>query len=102
MESTFGLIIEFWTQSERREEAAAFWAEMIEQYRQAVQAIFEAGVQAGEFKPVDTGALAWMIMAAYDGLAAYHMMMPDLDIDRVSEGFIEALMAGLQAHGDGE
>jgi AcrR family transcriptional regulator len=99
MESTFGLIIEFWTQSEQREEATAFWAEMIKQYRQAVEAIFEAGIQADEFKPVDTEALSWMIMAAYDGLAAYHMMMPDLDLDRISEGFIEALMMGLQADG---
>jgi AcrR family transcriptional regulator len=102
LESYFGLIIEFWTQSECREEATAFWAEMITEYRQGVEAIFEEAVQTGEFKPVDTEALAWMMMAAYDGLAAYHMMMPDLDIDRISEGFIEALMGGLQARGERE
>jgi AcrR family transcriptional regulator len=100
IESYFGLIIEFWTQSERREEATAFWADMIRQYRLAVEAIFEAGVQAGEFKPVDTEALSWMIMAAYDGLAAYHMMMPDIDMERISEGFIEALMEGLKSGGE--
>jgi AcrR family transcriptional regulator len=102
VESTFGLIIEFWTQSEHREEATAFWAAAITQYRQAVEAILDAGVKAGEFKPVDTEPLAWMIMAAYDGLAAYHMMMPELDMDRISEGFVEALMKGLQADGEDE
>lgn len=101
VESTFGLIIEFWTQSERREEATAFWTATITQYQQAVEAILEAGVEAGEFKPVDTEALAWMIMAAYDGLTAYHMMMPHLDMDRISQGFVEALMKGLQADGEG-
>jgi AcrR family transcriptional regulator len=100
IESYFGLIIEFWTQSERRDEATAFWSDMIRQYHLAVEAIFEAGVQAGEFKPVDTEALSWMIMAAYDGLAAYHMMMPEIDMERISEGFIEALMEGLKSGGE--
>jgi hypothetical protein len=40
-----------------------------------------------------------MMMAAYDGLAAYHMMMPDIEIEQVSEGFIEALLKGLEADG---
>jgi AcrR family transcriptional regulator len=98
IEGYFGLVVEFWTQSERREEVVAFWVETITQYQQALKAIFEQGVQTGEFKPLDTGALAWMIMAAYDGLAAYHMMMPDIDMDQVSEGFMEALMKGVGAH----
>jgi len=39
-------------------------------------------------------------MAAYDGLAAYHMMMPDLDMDRISEVFIDASLTGVQADGE--
>jgi len=95
IEGYFGLVIEFWTQSENREEATAYWAEMITQYRQLVKGILDEGVQTGEFKPLDTDALAWMIMAAYDGLAAYHMMMPDIDMDHISQGFIAALLEGL-------
>jgi hypothetical protein len=30
------------------------------------------------------------------------MMMPDIDIDRISEGFMEALIGGLQARGERE
>lgn len=100
IEGYFALVVEFWTQSEDREEATAFWTEMIDQYRQAIAAIFEEGIETGEFKPVDTEALSWMVMAAYDGLAAYHMMMPDIDIDRISAGFIEALMEGVMANGE--
>ena len=102
IEGYFGLVVEFWTQSERGEKAISFWAEMIAQYRQGIKAIFDMGIQTGEFKPVDTDALAWMIMAAYDGLAAYHMMMPDIDMDKTSEGFIEALLKGLEADGESE
>lgn len=100
IEGYFGLIVEFWAQSEHREEVAAFWGEMIEQYRRLIAAIFEEGVRTGQFKAVDTDALAWMMMAAYDGLAAYHMMMPELDIDKISAGFIEALLKGLVNDGD--
>jgi AcrR family transcriptional regulator len=102
LEGYFGLIIEFWAQSENRDEVMGFWAEMLAQYQQAIAAIFEGGIQTGEFREVDAGALAWMIMAAYDGLAAYDMMMPDLDMNRISETFIETLLKGLIADGESE
>lgn len=102
IEGYFGLIVEFWAQSENRDEVMGFWVDMLTQYQQVIAAIFEGGIQAGEFRAVDTGALAWMIMAAYDGLAAYDMMMSDLDMDRISETFIEALLKGLVADGESE
>ncbi|MBN1810651.1 MAG: TetR/AcrR family transcriptional regulator [Anaerolineae bacterium] len=102
LEGYFGLIIEFWAQSENRDEVMGFWAEILAQYQQAIAAVFEGGVQTGEFRKVDAGALAWMIMAAYDGLAAYDMMMSGLDLDKISETFIEALLKGLIADGESE
>lgn len=97
LEGYFGLIVEFWAQSEHRDKVIGFWAEMLTQYQQMIAAVFEEGVRTGEFKPVDAGALTWMIMAAYDGLAAYNMMIPDLDMDRISETLIETLLRGLTA-----
>jgi AcrR family transcriptional regulator len=99
IEGYFGLIVEFWSQSENRDEAMAFWAEMLTQYQQAVASIFEEGARTGEFRPVNASALTWMIMAAYDGLASYDMMMPDLDMDEISETFVEVLLRGLEADG---
>jgi hypothetical protein len=34
-------------------------------------------------------------MAAYDGLAAYMMLMPDIDVGRVSRALVETLLTGL-------
>jgi AcrR family transcriptional regulator len=102
IEGYFALIVEFWAQSENRDEAMEFWAGMLTQYQQVIAAIFEQGVRTGEFKPVDASALAWMIMAAYDGLAAYDMMMPDLDMDVISEVFVETLLRGLMGDGESE
>ena len=61
-----------------------------------IAGIIEEGVRSGEFKPVDAEQLVWAIMAAYDGLAAYVMMMSDLNLDRVSEAFVETLLSGLE------
>jgi AcrR family transcriptional regulator len=102
IEGYFTLIIEFWAQSENRDEVMGFGAEVLTQYQQVIAAIFESGIQSGEFREVDADALAWMIMTAYDGLAAYDMMVPNLDMDKISETFIETLLKGLMADGESE
>lgn len=92
----FGLLVEFWSQSERCGEEE-FYAEIITPYQQMLTAVFETGIQAGEFRQVDADALAWMMISAFDGLAAYSIMMPDLnlDIERISKVFIDTLLDGL-------
>jgi AcrR family transcriptional regulator len=102
IEGYFALIVEFWAQSENRDEVMGFGAEVLTQYQQVIAAIFESGIQSGEFRAVDTDALAWMIMTAYDGLAAYDMMLPNLDMDKISETFIETLLKGLMVDGEPE
>jgi TetR/AcrR family fatty acid metabolism transcriptional regulator len=100
IEGYFALIIEFWAQSENRDEVMGFGAEVLTQYQQVIAAVFEGGIQSGEFREVDADALAWMIMTAYDGLAAYDMMIPNLDMDKISETFIETILKGVAADGD--
>ena len=96
-EGLFGLFLEYCSQSEHREEASQVWASMLQQYAGLIAGLVEEGVRQGEFKPVDGEHLAWAILAAYDGLAVYVMMKPDLDLDQISEAFIETLLSGLQA-----
>ena len=91
----FGLFLEFWAQSSRREEVSQFWTSMLLEYEDWATQIIEDGVRSGEFRPVDAENLVWAIMAAYDGLAAYAMMMPDLDVAKASEAFVETLLNGL-------
>jgi AcrR family transcriptional regulator len=98
-EGLFGLFIEFWLQSEHREEGSRFWAEMLVEYETTIADIIEEGVRSGEFRPVDARALVWAIMAAYDGLAAYGMFLPDMNLEQISEVFIETLLKGLMADG---
>ncbi len=89
------LFLEFWASSSRREEAGLLWTEVLRQYKGLIVQIVEAGVQSGEFRPVDAEALSLALMAAYDGLAIYLMLMPDLDLERISRAVTETLLAGL-------
>jgi len=94
-EGFFSLIVEFWARSDRREEVSRFWADVLVQYKEYIAGIIEEGIQKSEFKAVDARHLAWVLMAAYDGLAAYLMLTPDLELDAISESFIETLLSGL-------
>jgi AcrR family transcriptional regulator len=98
-EGFFNLFLEFWASSPRREEASQLWVGLLAQYKDTVVGIIEQGVENGEFKPVDAEQLVWAMMAAYDGLAAYIMLMPGLDLDRISHVFVETLLGGLAIEG---
>jgi len=101
-EGFFSLFLEFWASSPRREEAGQLWIGLLVQYKDLVVEIIEEGVRNGEFKPVDAEQLVWALLAAYDGLAAYIMFIPDMDLERVSQVFIKTLLDGLAADGSGQ
>lgn len=94
-EGLFTLFLEYWASSARREEVGRLWASILTEYKDAIVAIIEEGVRRGEFRPVQAEPLVWAMMAAYDGLAAYTMLVPDLDLAAVSEVFVETLLEGL-------
>jgi len=98
-EGFFSLFLEFWASSPHREEAGQLWIGLLTQYKDVVVEIIEEGMRDGEFKPVDAEQLVWAMLAAYDGLAAYIMLIPDMDLERVSQVFIETLLDGLAAGG---
>jgi TetR/AcrR family acrAB operon transcriptional repressor len=96
-EGLFTLFLEFWASSPRRDVAGQLWTGVLRRYKDLVVDIIEEGVSEGEFKPVDAESLVWALMAAYDGLAAYVMLIPELDLAAVSRTFVETLLQGLEA-----
>jgi AcrR family transcriptional regulator len=95
VEGIFIMFLGYWASSSSREEAGRFWVDVLVEYKDMIVAIIEEGVKNGEFRPVDAEALVWALMAAYDGLAAYMMLMPDIDVGRVSQALVETLLMGL-------
>jgi hypothetical protein len=96
-QQVFGAFLGYWASSQDRQDSAKLWVELLHEYTGGVVAIIEEGIKAGEFKEVDAEALVWAISAAYDGLAAYMMFIPDIDARRVSRVFVDTLLKGLQA-----
>jgi AcrR family transcriptional regulator len=96
-EGLFTLFLEYWASSPRRAEAGQLWTDVLVQYKDLLVKIIEEGIRNGEFKPVDAEQLVWAMMAAYDGLAAYDMLIPDLDVGWISRTFVETLLNGLVA-----
>jgi AcrR family transcriptional regulator len=95
VEGLFTLFLGYWASSPDRLKSAQVWVDLLVVYKDVVVAIIEEGVGNGEFKPTDADSLAWALIAAYDGLAAYTMLMPDLDLKRVSQAFVEVILNGL-------
>jgi AcrR family transcriptional regulator len=95
-EGMFNLFLEFWASSTNREKSANLWLDLLVEYRDIVTGVIDEGVEQGEFRAVDAEALAWALTAAYDGLAAYVMLKPDLDLPRIHSAFIETLLHGLE------
>lgn len=98
-QNLFTLFLGYWASSPDREGAAKTWTNLLAGYKDMIVEIVEEGVQNGEFKPLDAESLAWMIMAAYDGLAAYMLLLPELDVDRISDVFVETLLSGILVGG---
>jgi AcrR family transcriptional regulator len=96
LEGYFGMFLEFWASSSQREKTGQFWFTVLEQCMGIIVGIVKEGVESGEFKPVDAEPLVWAMMAAYDGLAAYIMFKPELDLERISRVFVETLLHGLE------
>jgi AcrR family transcriptional regulator len=95
VEGIFIMFLGYWASSSSREEAGRFWVDVLVDYKDMIVDIIEEGVGNSEFRPVDAEALVWALMAAYDGLAAYMMLMPDIDVGRVSRALVETLLTGL-------
>ena len=91
----FNLFLEFWASSSHREESAQLWTNLLVQFKDILVGVIEDGIRNDEFKPMDAEGLVWAVMAAYDGLAAYLMLVPDLDFEQASQAFVETLLSGL-------
>jgi AcrR family transcriptional regulator len=66
------------------------------EFRAQIKGILEAGIRSGEFRPVDTAALAGILFGAYEGLAVQVMVEPDaFDWPVVSDSLCEMVMYGI-------
>lgn len=96
-QQVFVAFLGYWASSQDRLDSAQFWIDLLHEYTDEVVGVIQEGIAGGEFKQVDARSLAWAISAAYDGLAAYLLFIPEIDVESVSKVFIDTLLAGLRS-----
>ena len=89
--------LSYWASGEGQQKSAQLWIGVLKEYAEYLVTVIEEGISTGEFREVDARGLVWALAAAYDGLAAYAMFIPEIDVERVSAAFMDALLQGLQA-----
>lgn len=65
-------------------------------FQTQVRALIEAGMAAGEFRPVDADALSWALMAQIDGLLLYVFTGLSTDPAGQLRALSDVLLAGLR------
>jgi hypothetical protein len=89
--------LSYWASGQGQQKSAQLWIEVLREYADYMVTVIDEGISTGEFKEVDARGLVWAMAAAYDGLAAYAMFIPEIDVERVSAAFVDTLLQGLQA-----
>ncbi len=90
------IILEAWSQNVRDSEVQELSMQVFEQYRQPLAQLIEAGITAGEFKPVDSMMLASIMIGVYDGLSVQALADPEaIDWEAVRGTLANTLVAGL-------
>jgi len=93
---TVPIILEAWSQNVRDPEMQELSMQAFEQYRRPLAQLIEAGIAAGELKPVNALALSSILIGVYDGLSVQALADPEaIDWDAVRETLAETLIAGL-------
>jgi len=92
-----GVIIDFWSQTRQEEDINELLRDVYEPYSAALSGIIEEGIQRGEFRPVNAGHIASLLMAVYDGLMWQLLAFPEqVDLEGLTETLLDVLLEGLK------
>jgi AcrR family transcriptional regulator len=88
----FNVFFEFWLQSSFEETTAEIFRTALLQFREPTMQAIEEGIKNGELEPVDPEQLTWALLAAFDGLMLYSMILPEhVHMSQSADALIEAI-----------
>ncbi|MFQ5614306.1 MAG: TetR family transcriptional regulator [Anaerolineae bacterium] len=98
MEQLVSVFIDFYAETRHDEEVGPAVRKVLLSFVDFIAPIVEEGIAAGEFKPVHPRQLTIALMAAFDGIYLYRMVLPgEFDLAETSRLVIELLLNGLRA-----
>ena len=95
------LWVELWLRAARDPELRPVAARLYERYREWMEELISAGVEAGEFRTDDPGRVADLALGLFDGLGLRALLEdPEMDLSRARELIAEMLATELGLPGD--
>jgi AcrR family transcriptional regulator len=94
----FNVFIDFYAETRHDKELETILKDMMLPFVDSIAALIQEGVDNGELKSVNARQVSVSLMAAFDGLLLYEMMLPD-EFDWVETGhlFSGIILDGLRA-----
>ncbi|MFQ5575366.1 MAG: TetR/AcrR family transcriptional regulator [Anaerolineae bacterium] len=98
MDPVLQVMLDFYAETRHDEAVNAALNNILVPYIDMVEGVIQAGIEAGEIRPVHARQMAIAIMAALDGVGVYQMML-DAPVDWGATGrqLVDVLLAGLRA-----
>ena len=96
------LWVELWLRAARDPELRPVAARLYERYREWMEELIAAGVEAGEFRTDDPGRVADLALGIFDGLGLRALLEdPGVDLDRARLLIADTLGRGAGNRGGG-
>ena len=93
----FKVFLDFWARTMEDTKLRLIFSQIIEGFQNQLTEVIEAGIDSGEFRPVNARALALAMFAMLDALLLYRTLLGDqIDMYGSAETAIEVFLAGLQ------
>ncbi|MFQ6058258.1 MAG: TetR/AcrR family transcriptional regulator [Anaerolineae bacterium] len=92
-----GVMVDFWSQTRQEEDVNQLLKSIYEPYAVALSGVIEEGIRQGEFRPVNAGHMASLLIAVYDGLAMQLLAFPErVGLEGLTETLLDVLLEGLK------
>jgi AcrR family transcriptional regulator len=92
------IFVDFYAETRHDDEVNDTLRGTLETYIDYLEAIVQEAVDRGEFRAIDARQIVVALMAAFDGLYLYRMLLGDaLDWSKVGQLFVETVLNGLRA-----
>ncbi len=92
------IFIDFYAETRNDPDVHGALRQMMEPYFQLIDGIIQRGIEDGKLRPVVPRQMAASLMAAFDGMYLYKMMLGDIfDWAATAQQFSDVVLTGLQA-----
>lgn len=94
----YKIIMDFWAQAFEQEQVLHMFDDYLEQFIAQLVPIIEEGVASGEFRSVDASHAALALVATFDAIGLYRVLLGEkIDVQGTMETTLDLMLTGLKS-----